>query len=632
MVIADNIGNEAGRATGAWVPGYYPEGQEDSDEPKLEDILDLWRQGRDKYFVQFHANCREEEDFILENREVPAPEGIDPIWPATANGIIDTATDHVDINNIQIDVPSSPRTRARAERLKKFYLGVWLSVKKPVLRTAVRQSFLYGIGFLKTMYNADKWPDAPHLEDFNDDEEKYRKALEEFQEVRNIRWPFEIDVIRPRNMVWDDARTRMKWVIEFYRRPTRHLQRRYPEWVPSDASTRSGIVEWLEYWDDEWCIYIADNQKLESFRHGYGHMPYTPIIPANSYTFDDGPPHERYRGMLRPAHNLLDEEARLTTQINAIIRTTAYRTLDFTGPKRLAEETAERYELFGGKNIIPPGVEVAMSPMPNVPPDLYQQLTVVQTMIEGVTFPNVIRGVRPRGVSAGFAMSVLAGMGRLKFQGVADGVRHAIEEVNSKLAMLVENKARGRVTVYARVQGNTFDQTISPDDIRGMYENSVQIKAEAPEERERESLLAMRLHAAGLITEYEAMRRIGITNPLEEQMLKKAEFIANSPEVIMAQTQAVLQASGLPQQLQEAISPSIGGANIGSQNTGGAQLPQLGQANNQQARVASNPNTEGGAKPSVFPQGTSGIDSLGAILGGATGGAQSVPSGQTIRR
>jgi len=180
---------------------------------------------------------------------------------------------------------------------------------------------------------------------------------------------------------------------------------------------------------------------------------------------------------------------------------------------------------------------------------------------------------------------------------------------------------------------NSFDQTIEPDDIRGLYENSVQIKAEAPEESERTALLAMRLFGAGLITEYEAMRRIGIANPLEEQTMKKAEQIANSEAVVAGQIQSVLEASGLAQQLQQASQPQLdsGSGNVGSQNVGGAQLQQLGQANNQQARIASNPNTGPGAQPSVFPQGMSGIDSLGAILGGPTGGAQGMPSGQTVQ-
>jgi len=363
-------------------------------------------------------------------------------------------------------------------------------------------------------------------------------------------------------------------------------------------------------------------------------MPYSPIIPMMSYTFQDGPPQERYRGILLPIHSLLDSEARLASQAESIVRQMAWRTLDFSGPRAAAEDAAENYELFGGKNVLPPGVAVGISPTASVPPDVFQWLNIVQTWIEQATFPNVIRGVRPKGVSTGFGISVLAGMGRLVFQGVADGVRHTVEQANAHFAMLVENKLKGRVTVHARTDIHNFDQSIGPDDIRGYYENTVQVKAEAPEEREREALLALRLHQAGVISLYEAQRRAGIINPLEEQMQIRAEMLTNSPEVLQAQTQMLLQQIALTSQQAAAISPtgapppemSPPGVNPGSQNIGGAQLQRPGERMMQQARVASNQ-----ATPSVYPEGFGGIDSLGNILGGPTGGAQGMPSGQTVR-
>ena len=315
----------------------------------------------------------------------------------------------------------------------------------------------------------------------------------------------------------------------------------------------------------------------------------------------------------------------MITQLSAIIRTTAYRTLDFAGPRTQAEEAAETYEIFGGKNVIPPGVDVRPSPMVQVPPDLFQQLNIIQTLIEQATFPNVIRGVRPRGVSSGFGISVLAGMGRLVFQGVADGVRHSLEQVNSKFAKLVEFKIRGRVTVHARTEVHNYDQAIGPDDIKGYYENIVQIKAEAPEEREREALLAMRLHSAGVISLYEAQRRSGITNPLEEQMQIRAELLLNNEQFMQAQSQLLIDQVGLAQQMSEAVGgPVQNPGNVGAMNLGGAQLPRVGEAATQQQNAMNQ------ADPAVFPQGMTGIDALGAQLGGPTGGPVNVPSGQRL--
>jgi hypothetical protein len=611
------------RTNGVWVPGI----PEDDGKPTLDNILTLFKESL-RYFQSFRSQCDIEEDYYHGRRSVPHPTGIDPVWPATAGAIVNVATDHVDVNNLSIDVPSAPRSRARAERIKKFYQGAWLSIKKPVLRTAVRQAFLYGIAWMKDMFDADRWPNAPVMDDYGDDEPAYKAALKAFMEERDISWPIEVIVVNPKNLLWDDSKIRVKWVIEYYDQPVRELTKRYPEWTTSKKPTE--MATWKEYWDEEWVAYLADDEFVWGpHRHGYGHLPYTPVLPVLSHTFEDGNPEERYRGVLKPVHSLLDEEARLMTQIGSIVRTTAWRTLDFHGPKGLATEAADAYELFGGKNILPPGVTVEMSPMAQVPPDLYQQLNVVQTQIETATFPNVIRGVRPRGVSTGFAISVLAGMGRLVFQGVADGIRHAIETVNSNMGRLVEHKLRGRVTVYARTEVHNFDQAISPEDFRGFYENSVQVKAEAPEERERESLLAMRLFSQKMISLYEAQRRSGILNPLEEQMQIRAEQLLNTPEFMQAQAQLLMERIGLPQQLAQSVETAGGGGGggIGSQNVGGAQLQRPGERNIQQARVASRED-----RPSVFPRGLSGLDILGQQIGGAKGGAAGMPSGQTIRR
>ena len=61
-------------------------------------------------------------------------------------------------------------------------------------------------------------------------------------------------------------------------------------------------------------------------------------------------------------------------------------------------------------------------------------------------------------------------------------------------------------------------------------------------------------------------------------------------------------------------------------NLGGQQLQRPGEGMLQQGRVAS---MQG--QPSVYPQGISGMDSLGSILGSPGGGAQGMPSGQTVR-
>ena len=161
----------------------------------------------------------------------------------------------------------------------------------------------------------------------------------------------------------------------------------------------------------------------------------------------------------------------------------------------------------------------------------------------------------------------------------------------------------------------------------------VVLKAEAPEEREREAILAFRLWNGGngIISLYEAMRRSGIVNPLEEFNQLMAEQLVKG--MFPQQLEEAIRSLNLGGQLAGAVGdagPGLGGGGggaIGNQFLPGqSQLQRPGEANIQQARVASQQ-----GQPSVFPQGRSGMDLLGAALTGAPGAARGMPSGQVVR-
>jgi hypothetical protein len=606
-------------------------------QPPTSEEISARKRAATLHFDAFHKQCALYEEYYFLNRKIPVPEDSDPVRPATARAIIDVATDHVDVNNITIEVPIMLRSKARAEKLQKFYQGVWTNIKGPVLRTAVKHSFMYGIAWLAPRFLAQLWYDAPKMEDFGVrledgnvmmvDEAGYKEALKDFMDRRKLIFPFSLENVNPREMLWDDSKTGPKWAIRTVSATVQEMRERYPDWMTTKGLGE--MVEWVEYWDDTWYAYLADGVFVRTpTRHGYGFLPFVPVISANTLDWDSDKPERRYQGMLHPVMNLLDSEARIVSQIHAIMHSVSYRTLDFTGPTHLANQARESYQLFGGKNIIPAGVAVDASPFIQVPPDLLNNLSSVQTMIEEATFPNVVRGQRPTGVGSGFHTSVLAGMGRLRFQGVADGMSRAIEQLNTMWGKLLENSLRSPLTVHARSEIHSFDETIKPEDVKGYYENMVRLKAEAPEEREREAILATQLwnNGEGGISLYEYQRRIGIVNPLREQLQMAAErLVAGTRDQQLIEFQQAI-ASNQASQLQQAGAGVRGDLNTRFQ-PGQSQLQRPGEANIQQARVASQQN-----QPSVFPRNQGGIDILGSLLGAAPGGAQGVPSGQTIRR
>lgn len=621
------------------------------DPPSIEYIRDL-RTDSSQYFSGFHTQCGLEDSYYYGTRTIPVPSlfQVDPVRPASGKAIIEIAADHVDVKNISIDVPVSLKSSARGERLKRFYQGAWDSVKEPVLRTAVKQAFGYGVAFLKTGLKTELWYDSPKMSDYGDidsdgrfiliHEAEWKEALKMFMEKRKMLFPFYIKNVSPKELMWDDSPEGPNWVIRHVQVPMGNLSPQYRDQIINRES--KDIVSWTEYWDDTWYCYLIDDQVVkEATRHGYGALPWIPILPAMSMSWDSGTPDSRYQGILHPVHSLLDAEARLITQYNSIVRRHAWPTLDFKGPIRAADDARQRYEQFSGKNVLPENVSVQPSPIPTVPAEIIQNLSMVQTMIEEATFPNVVRGLRPKGVGTGFAISALAGMGRLRFQGVADAMARSIEGVNSNLAAMVES-LNMTVTVHARSEVHNFDQTIKPNDIKGYRESRVALKAEAPEEREREALLARQLYqsARPMISLYEAQRRIGISNPIEEQVRMGAEEAVRNLQaeeleqlrqrLAGQQVGQIAEGAGIPPGL---VTPGQAppGAPPGEPAEGNRflaglpQLQRLAEGNIQRARIASAQD-----EPSVFPRGIGGIDRMGNRLGSAPGGRQGTPGGMSV--
>jgi len=136
------------------VNGFRPGLTDHSEGPKLQDVLGLI-QDYEPYYRGFVGQCNESENYYFSRNEIAVPQGQTPVKMATARSIVDRATDHVDVDNVSLDVfPPSPRGMARSQKQKKFLIGFWNNIKRPVRRTAGKHGVMYGIGQLKTMWDA----------------------------------------------------------------------------------------------------------------------------------------------------------------------------------------------------------------------------------------------------------------------------------------------------------------------------------------------------------------------------------------------------------------------------------------------------------------------------------------------
>lgn len=620
---------------------------QDDTTPKIGEILTKFSEGQERQRT-FTAECEKARKYYLSKNEVPVPKAADteemgePVHTGTSHAIINIATDHVDINNLAIDVPGSGRARARSEKIHTFLQGTWMNVKAPVKRMVARHCFEFGCAVTKTMFNPDLWPDAPHFDGKEGDPEEaiYKEELADYLDARRINFPIEVFSVSPMNFIWDDARRGMKWGIEFYISPAHDVKSMFPDWNRPEGVGSGDLVTWMEYWDETWFGIVASTGTegkngswlMEPIRHGYGFQPYTLYHPTNSDDVSTGPIDERFTSILRPNYELLDSIDRQFTAMEAMGIAYAFPGIDIHAPnKTTADAIIENYEPSGKVNALYGGAEAKPSPRPPVPQDAFQILQSVESKVEQGSFPNVVAGQRPTGLSTGFAVSVLAGMGRLVFQGVADAIGEGFADVGVKMLMLVENKVRGPITVHARTNVQNFDTTIKPSDIRGKYEHKITLKAEAPEEAERQANLALALwnQGDGIISQLTAMQRARISDPLTEMVQIRAEKILlllnemQLPQAAeeLAQGSQQPAALGAAQQFAGELDQTSGGG-FNSGQFGPVQGPRVGEAGIQDRRIRTRQNNE-----RTFPRGVGEGDVLGRILGGSSGNGISQPSG-----
>lgn len=219
--------------------------------------------------------------------------------------------------------------------------------------------------------------------------------------------------------------------------------RRLPERLPDTA-----MVDWIEYWDDEVKCYIANGHPVFRQKYGRDIIPHllgcNPfIIRAAGYGNDTGEAHERFRSMLYSVFHLLEAEARLLVQLKWIVEDIAWPT--FLAPKSMK-----------GVNLIPGTVNFVPDPeaikafkavredavQPRAITDLLDRIS---GMIERATYPVVINGQAPRGITAGYPIAILSTQAKLKFAAPSDALQDMMQELANKTLKVIESRIQQRV-------------------------------------------------------------------------------------------------------------------------------------------------------------------------------------------
>ena len=403
--------------------------------------------------------------------------------------------------------------------------------RSPVYRELTKHAGLYGIAWEKIEFIANEWSDfpepPPHGEDNSPD---YRQQVQDVIEKRSICWPIKSVAVNPQNLTWDmNNGTQPRWVIYEYQVDAEWVQAHFPEW----GKYTKGFVNFQEVWTHSQVAYVADNEwVMEPRRHGYGRLPWIMYWPQMGLDTGNSEPEKLYMGLLNGSMEMIRAQSQLASHYIDIVGKSAWPTLEFTGPPGITEEVQSAWDdTPGAKNIKPPQVQVGVGETPRPPSEIGVAKQFLDEAIEANTVPAVARGQRPTGAASGYHTAVLAGIASLNFGAVKDAMERGLQDKGEIILRIVEHVIDDKVSVFGKTEAGVLDAVIKPSDIKGHYVNIVRINSVSPEEQERRLNLWSNLWRAGYVDLDTALRKGGVSNPLEVRAKILEEQFLNSPGV-----------------------------------------------------------------------------------------------------
>lgn len=484
-------------------------------------------------FRNFKNQCKMLDDFFLNDFDFSVPENGTMIRLGTAQSVINTLVAHVSPQFLDISVPPpGPRGQARAENMEKFLTGAhhMIEHRSPVYRELTKHAGLYGIAWEKLEFIANEWSDFPEPPPHMEEDETYRERVQDVIEKRSITWPIKSIAVNPQNLVWDmNNGTQPRWVIYEYQVDAEWVQAHFPEW----GKYTKGYVKFQEVWTASQVAYVANNEwVMEPRRHGYGRLPWIMYWPQMGLDTGSSEPEKLYLGLLNGSTEMIRAQSQLASHYIDIVGKSAWPTLEFTGPPGITEEVQAAWDdTPGSKNIKPPQVQVGVGQTPRPPAEIGIAKQFLDEAIEANTVPAVARGQRPTGAASGYHTAVLAGIASLNFGAVKEAMERGLQDKGEIILRIVELVIDDKVTVFGKTEAGVLDAAIKPSDIKGHYVNIVRINSVSPEEQERRLNLWANLWRAGYVDLDTALRKGGVSNPLEVRAKILEEQFLNSPGI-----------------------------------------------------------------------------------------------------
>ena len=477
-------------------------------------------------------------DLAFKISDIRLPEGVDPVIPSTSRAIIDNATDHITSDYLvvkQRPKGHSAKARELADVIEGvgqgFFYQAALRADAPPIQASLKTALIFGMAPVKESWDEDAW-----------------------EKERELSFPYNVKVLDPRTVLHDPkGGRRPAYVIEVSRRPKIEITDRYPEWANPKLQTELlSDVEWIEYHDAKERVYIADGEEVDRAPNPLGYPPYCINYSGLGSNVDGASPEKRAIGLLWPIMAELEMEARILSDLGAIIRFAAF------GIPGVDPEDFERTDFKmkpGYLNKIP--ASFRLLELMKFNPELLQLLKIVQEKMEAATYPGVLTGAG--NMSSGYERAVAVKNAGQKFA-------YLLSQTNYLGTWLLQTAFRYQanhpdkpaLTVTGVIGGPRgkrvyVQETVKAEDVGDNLAGlTVEFAQGDPLANEAKAMLGANLHTQGKI-QIRTMHEdyMGIENSAEEVEGIIAERVLFSPEIQQLLVQSVIQEAGLQEMIQQ---------------------------------------------------------------------------------
>mgnify|MGYP001577786482 CR=1 FL=1 len=518
------------------------------DKPSIKDILKLDEKLRSDIYNQVHLKFDEDEKYYELNfageLELPTELADDATVLPTARDMVDSAVDHTDTSNLRINVNKKGLTQKSAEEAemeREFYLGLNYRTNTETsispMRVAKKHYWLHGVTFIKTLWDADRWPDKP-IQKEGESNDTYDARLKEWQGTTSLTVPIIIQAVHPKIVMPDPDHIEPQFFIEHHKKATFNM-RRYPKWKNPKNKEIDEDVEWIEFWDDTYKCYLADGEPVLPFggvvKHKYGFIPYVEIDSGLGNLSHDAKIEMRWVGLLRYMLPVLRAESRNYSLSDIILKKGALPGGYVTGENAKLITDIKTY--YGNWAQIPEGVELHQL-TPEVPPDaLRQWMAITSDIIAGHAATRSTRGMSEEGVRSSIDRRLMIAEGGARYAYSRDSFKNGMARVFINCLRLYKYVVPGDVRLWARSATVDFDKIIKKDLLKEPFTCYPEYAPISEEDEYRRHDDLERLVNSRIVTPKWARTQMSNVDPIEMEREEERELLKNSPAIVEGKNQ-----------------------------------------------------------------------------------------------